>query len=217
MGYEIHFTPSAEKMETYKPWGYDKPNYQPEEKHIEETRLELLTYCLKKHDDSTSYQVQKQIEFYLRLLAGQIEINEKEFAYKRWSEDEDHELWYCGWEFARNSLCDLDTVIQGTVENLLIISYVIETPNYFSDRDNFWEKHRAISDYIADFKSIVEEYYIHQIIEDLREFEKKYDDEESDYEGKMEEIGEQILHDKDCKIAINDELEPGETENGQLD
>lgn len=205
MGYEIHFKPSAEKMETYKPWGYDKPNYESEEKRVESTRLELLSYCLKDHKESGTYQIQKQIEFYLKLLSGQIEANEKEFAYKRWLEDDEHELWYCGWEFSHEEGHDIDIITQETLEHLVLLSYVVETPNFFSDRENFWEKYRVIRDYLEDYISAVETHYIHQIINDLDEF-KVGDDYAEDIRNQIEEGKEEIEGEEkfDKKFKVKD-------------
>ena len=210
MGYEIHFFPPEKKMEEYKPWGFDKPSYESAEKRVESARLQLLTYCLKNHQEDGCYKIERQIQFLLSLLNAAIEQEEKEIAYKRWLNDEEHDLWYCGWEFAHGGRHDLEDLMKPAVEDLLVLTDVVETPDYFKDHDGFYEKYKDVESRIADYIEMVCEYHVHKIIEDLDEYKKTYDDYD-DIQTQVKRMADDILHDKEVKVVENNEETINET------
>lgn len=173
MGYQITFVPTEEKMKSYKPWNEERPK----DSTVNTIKYELISFCMKKHDDSVS-NIVKQLGFYLRYLTSAIETEEKTNAYFRWKDDENHELWYCGWEFSHESRFDKDTVIQDTLEKLLILADIVETPSYFDQHENFYTKLHDVEEDIEGFIELMQEIAIHNIINDMEEFKVKDEEEE---------------------------------------
>lgn len=174
MGYQITFLPTEEKMNTYKPWNDRAVNY---EEAIKNTKRELISYCLKDHADEDTRKIATNIGFQLRMLISSIELNEKFVAYKRWKEDDEHELWYCGWQFSHPCEFDKDSILERTIDELTILADVVKTPDYFEDIEKFDRKRTEIIEQLDDFAETMSDAAIYDIIEDLREFEEKYDEE----------------------------------------
>ena len=177
MGFQITFVPPEEKMVTYKPWNENMVNY---EEAIKNTKRELISYCLKNHDNDDTRKIATAIGFNLRKLISSIELDEKFSAYKRWKEDADHELWYCGWQFSHECEINKEGILEQTIDELTILADVVKTPDYFEDIDKFTRKRENIIEQLDDFEYTMRDFVVYGIIDELREFEKKYDDEEEE-------------------------------------
>lgn len=171
MGYQITFLPTEEKMQGYKPYN------ELSKVELEPTKYEIMSYCMKKHNESVFSKV-KYLKNTLTFLANQVEQYEKQNAYYRWKSDENHWLWYCGWEFARECQFDKDDVIERHVKDLLVLSDIVETPDYFENSENFYKKLEEVDENIDGFVEIMSDYYIHEIIKDLDDFKLNDDDED---------------------------------------
>ena len=174
MGYQITFTPSEEKMQSYKPW-----NEQCSESLVQDLKYELLSYCMLKFDEPV-LKLRDTIKIRLNLISNYLEQEAKANAYDRWSKDKDHHLWYCGWEFSKPCDLDKESIINDTLSKLSILTNLVETPNYFSDRENFYKKYEEIQEILDDFEDLMYTIAIHHIIEDLEEFKLKDDDDDED-------------------------------------
>lgn len=181
MGYQITFTPTEEKMNSYKPWN----NMVNHEENIRNEKRTLISFCLKDNSDKDTRKIAQTIGFTLRLLASLVEQDEKKKAYERWKNEENKELWYCGWEYSHECRFEKDEVIENTIDRLTILADVVKTADYFDDGEKFSQKWTEISEEVDGFVEMMSEYFIHQIIEDLREFEVK-DDEEDEVNGLQE-------------------------------
>lgn len=175
MGFQITFVPSEEKMTVYKPWNENTVNYG---EAIKNSKREIISYCLKNHDNDDTRKIATNIGFNLRMLISSIELDEKYSAYKRWKEDADHELWYCGWQFSHECEIDKEGILEQTIDELTILADVVKTPDYFEDIDKFTRKREEIIEQLDDFEYTMRDLVVYGIIDDLREFEKKYDDED---------------------------------------
>lgn len=184
MGYQITFLPTEEKMQEYKPYN------ELSKVELEPTKYEIMSYCMKKHDDSVFSKV-KYLKNTLTFLANQVEQYEKQNAYYRWKSDENHWLWYCGWEFARECSFDKDDMIERHVKDLLVLSDIVETPDYFENSEKFYRKLEEVDENIDGFVEIMSDYYIHEIIKDLDEFKLNDDDED-----------DEILDKDDCNSCL---------------
>ena len=145
MGYQVTFAPTEEKMEQYKPY-----NEKRSESNVDNYKYELISFCMNNTDQST-YQVIKHIRFMLECMYRAVEQDEKERAYFRWKEDEEHHLWYCGWEFAHDTSINKEELINDTVESLFILTNLVKTPDYFEAHDKFFTKYRDIVEDIDGF------------------------------------------------------------------
>ena len=207
MGYQITFLPTEEKMNTYKPWNDRAVNY---EEVIKNTKRELISYCLKDHTDEDTRKIATNIGFQLRMLISSIELNEKFIAYKRWKEDDEHELWYCGWQFSHPCEFDKDSILERTIDELTILADVVKTPDYFEDIEKFDRKRTEIIEQLDDFAETMSDAAIYDIIEDLKEFEKKYDEEGPQGENVVcqEELNKLMSQPPLTVKEDEDELEP---------
>ena len=171
MGYQIVFVPPEEKMKDYET--FIKSNFS---ELLQNQVIELIHYCMKEHTDYV-YIIINQIKTILKSIKIIVFNSEKKSAYERWKEDENHELWYSGWEFSKPSVFELDKLINDTSETLLMYTDIIKTADWYSEEENFYKKWNAIKSEINGFIEIITELAIHEIIDDLKEFEKKYEEE----------------------------------------
>ena len=172
MGYQVTFTPTEEAMAKYKPWKEERPN----DSHTDTFKFELVSYCMKKHEEGSS-QILQHIKFLLRCLDNAVRDEENTNAYFRWKDDEKHELWYCGWEFSHESYVDKDTTMNNTAESLFILTDIVETPSYFDNHEQFFTKYNDIVEDIDGFIDAMRECAIHDIINDLDEYKVKNEEE----------------------------------------
>ena len=70
---------------------------------------------------------------------------------------------------------ELEEVKTRAIKDLYIIASVVDTPDFFEDRDHFEELVREIEEIVEMFEEDVQGYYMHEIQEDLKEFKKNYD------------------------------------------
>ena len=202
MGFQITFVPSEEKMTVYKPWNENTVNYG---EAIKNSKREIISYCLKNHDNDDTRKIATNIGFNLRMLISSIELDEKYSAYKRWKEDADHELWYCGWQFSHECEIDKEGILEQTIDELTILADVVKTPDYFEDIDKFTRKREEIIEQLDDFEYTMRDLVVYGIIDDLREFEKKYDDEDEEEESfPLEKDTNYIKQIKESNQAIID-------------
>lgn len=187
MGYQITFKPSEEKMELYKKaLGNNQYNNIDDNtenaKRVASNKRSILKYCMNNAKNKQDYFTSNaQLDMLIRLLAYSIEMEEKASAYLRWKNDENNELWYCGWEFAHESDIEYEDIISGALDQLSIFSDIVETPSYFEENTNFYKKIDDINSYLDELTCSFEDYYVHKIVTDLDEFKVHDDlDEESD-------------------------------------
>lgn len=171
MGYQITFIPTVEAMQKYKPVS----NFQQDGSTIEEFKYELIHYVMKNGEKGGVPQQYKQIDLLLRCIVNSVDDHEKHLAYKRWSEDKDHQLWYCGWEFSKPSQLDREDTISLYIERLIVLSDLVTTPDYFEENGKFFKKLEEVRGTVSDFIESTEEISIHTIIDDLDEFKVKSD------------------------------------------
>lgn len=178
MGYEIRFVPSEEKMKEYKPWNEEK---EKNKSFLEEYKRDLVHYCMKEHEKAYFItQMSKDLGWKIRLIYSAVEDDEKKRLYYRWKEDEKHEVWYCGWEFSRDSCFEKDDFIETKINDLLVFADLIKTPDYFEDSEKFYKKLTDVREEVDAIVEIFEDIVIHNIIDDLKEFEEKDDEEEEE-------------------------------------
>lgn len=173
MGYQITFTPTEEAMAKYKPRQEKRPDSN--DSLVDIVKYEIISYCMNNKEETPS-KIIKQIGFLLRWLKNAIEEEEKSFAYFRWKDDEKHELWYCGWEYSRESRFNIDDTIRNYTEKLFIFANLVKTPDYFSEHENFFTKYNDLVEDIDGFCELIRDIVIHNIIDELDEFKVKSDD-----------------------------------------
>ena len=171
MGYQVVFVPPEEKMKAYETFVKNDLS-----ELLQSQIIELVHYCMK---DRTEYihSMSRQIKNSLKSIKTIVFNSEKKSAYERWKEDEDHELWYSGWEYSKPPTFELNNIIDDTTETLLMYADVIKTADWYSEEEKFYQKWNAVKSEIDGFIEIITELAVHEIIDDLKEFKKKYEEE----------------------------------------
>lgn len=172
MSYEVTYVPTEEKMKSYEYQGCEPKNYA---KMYREIVLGLISTCLKNPDPQTNpiEKLVSKINNAIEQLVFLAKLYEYGFAYREWKKEK--EITYFRDEFDVETEEELEDEKTRTIKRLYIIASVVDTPNYFDDRDNFEELVREIEEIIEEFEENVQGYYIHEIQEDLKEFKKSYD------------------------------------------
>ena len=166
MGYQITFIPTEEAMQKYKP----ASKFQQDDANIEGFNFDLVHYVMKHGEKDSVLQQSKQIDLLLRCIANSVDDYERHLAYKRWLENKDHQLWYCGWEFSKPSQFDKEDTISSYKKRLITLSDLVTTPDYFEEGEKFFKKLEEVREIVCDFIESMEDISIHKIIDDLNEF-----------------------------------------------
>lgn len=170
MGYEVHFKGMpAETMEKYnkKHFSYMGPANN-------EYKIALKVYVLNKPEKETNILSDIKngvfnIKLFLSGLQAEINLQEEQFSYDRWKEDND--LWYCGREFSSDcSNHDEKDIYDYVVERLTLLKFCTETGDYFKEDNNFNEKLKEIDDVLEYFEDVMRELKIFKIMDELKEY-----------------------------------------------
>ena len=172
MSYEVTYVPSEEKMKSYEYQGCEPKNYT---KMHREVMLGLISTCLRAVDPQTNpiEKLVSKIGNAIEQLVFLARFQEYSLAYREWVKEK--EITYFRDEFDVETEEELEGVKTRAIKDLYIIASVVDTPDFFEDRDHFEELVREIEEIVEMFEEDVQGYYIHEIQEDLKEFKKNYD------------------------------------------
>lgn len=165
MSYSITFKPPKEVVDKYQ----QTPSFAS---HTE-WALELLVYCLKNYEEKVSSNI-VLIKSYLNSWYNDIEKTVKNTIYHDYTTD--NEITFYGWEFSHGASNIKEELIDTTLEDLVILTAGVDTPNYFEAQQNFYDKLNDIKDKLTYFKEESENIIKHDIIEDLNKYEVKDED-----------------------------------------
>lgn len=231
MGYTAVYKPSQEWMDEHiKPWNYGKRNNN-NDNFVEDLKLQLSICCMKKPQDDAfgDYNVIKEIRGKLQMIENYTVDEVRNNLYARWERDEDKELYFCGWEWAKDEP-DLskEDHYKFTLERLVLLKTLVDTPDYFDESEKFYEKYNEVTGYVNDFaESIykcIEWDYIFKMKEDGYndlckedyEFDKIYQNSENKDEEIEESEPEENTEDTDVIEDTVDETEPSENKEKKL-
>lgn len=172
MSYEVTYVPTEEKMKSYEYQGCEPKKYAQMHREIV---LGLISTCLRAVDSQTNpiEKLVSKISNAIEQLVFLAKLQEYGFAYREWKREK--EITYFQDEYDVETDEELEDEKTRTIKDLYIIASVVDTPDFFEDRDNFEELVREIEEIIEEFEENVQGYYIHEIQEDLKEFKKNYD------------------------------------------
>lgn len=165
MSYYVTFKPPKEVVDKYQ--------QAPSSTLKREWLLELIVYCLKKHEENTLTKI-GLLQSYLGCWYNDIEKTVKNTIYKDYTADT--EITFYGWEFSHDASNIKEELIDTTLESLIILADVIETPNYFETQQQFYDKLNDIKDKLTYFQEEAENIIKHDIMEDLNEYRIKDED-----------------------------------------
>lgn len=165
MSYSVTFKPPKEAVEKY--------NIQPSFSAKTEWKLEILAYCLKPHEESTSIII-SFLKSYLTCWYNDIVKTTKKDVYDEYVAD--NEITFYGYEFSRGASNVKDELIKNILEKLIILADVISTPDYFESQEKFYDKLNDINEELTYFEEESIDIVKHEIMNDLSEYELKDED-----------------------------------------
>ena len=172
MSYYATFKPTKEAMDEVKkkdPLSYRIDNVESLKKEME---MELLMLCMKGSED-TVRNVMFGISTRLHMLKNIAIHSCIENAYAQYEKDPDKEIYWCGWDKARRE-CDWtdQSVLDNTIEDLLMFALIIPTKDYYNQDENelFYEKWNSIKEKIEGFSESIYDWYIFEIMEQLVDY-----------------------------------------------
>lgn len=131
---------------------------------LNNTKIELGIYCLLDHSNEKI----SDVLIYLKSLLFNMEYDILSTCYKyaldRYEEDDDKQIWYCGWQYSHDEPeTSKDDLIEYVLSNLVQFCCVVSTPDWFDDNEKFCEKKTEIDqliEYYIDEMTIIGDYKI---------------------------------------------------------
>ncbi len=181
MGYEIDFIPTKEFIEEkIKPLMAYK--LKPTEIPITET--EILVYVMKNGEETRS--VMNHLYFQLKYLRESVRMATIQDAIKQF--ESEGRIWYCGWEYAKDSYSqDIDDVTNNVIRTFTLLKQTVPTADYFKDGDHYYEKVNEIEEQLEYFTDTCRDATIYEIMDLLRPFVEKDDDEDDEKDDEKDE------------------------------
>lgn len=185
MSYSICFKPTEE---------FVKSNIESQLFHthddmkrvIEKTKTNVLVEVMSKPNmdkDKNFTIIGNGLEVALRYLSSSIEQDVLKDAVDKFNENGTIE--YCSWEYSSYSVMrEFEEFFSDCFKDLLILKHVVETPDYFNDKENFDTKREDIDEVLDMYVSNCRRFYIEKLSNMLEEY--KVDDFE-EFGGENEE------------------------------
>ena len=182
MSYYKTFLPPEEVIQEMKKKGINTSLHD-----INDTKIELRTYCMLGHDPSDISNAITHIRYLLGFMKYDIEKRCYRYAVDRYNEDDEHTVWFCGWQYSRSEPeNDEESVMKYVLEGLINYTFVVKTPDWFDESEKFSEKLTEIDSLIEYYEDTMSEVYDFKIINELKEYEAKDDEDESETESTEE-------------------------------
>ena len=200
MSYYRTFLPTKEAVDDLRKCIYKSSKYD-----LSSLKVELRTYCMYDHDISDIRPVMEHIKFLLNSMKFDIMSICHEYAVERYEEDEDKTIWYCGWKYSHQECeSDEESTMNYAVENLVNLSCVVKTPDWFDENEKFCDKLREVDDIIEYFIDDISYCGDYEVMDKLKEFDitEKEDDEDADNKDLEGEC--YLAHDCACSVSTND-------------
>lgn len=98
-------------------------------KYIKESKFNILQLCMTK---SSYLSIKIELEMYIKFI--------KESYFKMLETANKEDFYLVGWQYSNPTEIDIDIFKENLIRELALLSLVVETPNYFTDKDNFESK-----------------------------------------------------------------------------
>ena len=195
MGYQITFRPPKEFVDKELK---TRAGSMDMSDNIRDLKIEIMTFCMKPNEKFTSNNINK-LSYHLRLLYNMIRTNTFDRAVKLF--ESEGEIWYCGWNFSHEECeWDLEEIISQQIENFIILKELVNTPDWFDEREKFYEKINDIKSEISGFEEICEEIAIYEVMNMLRKFNVSNEPDEFD------EVSDEVSDESDKVSDESDEV-----------
>ena len=222
MSREVHFKPTKEAMEKYKP----KEKWQSDIINDTLYNMQLKLYTMAelsdedKDNDTMVYKILQHYKFVLASWKRFINEDTDKEAYEIWQEDGDDILWYGGLGMYDKPNQTYEQLVDYVINELMILKYLAPAGKYYDEKNHIYDKLNDIDSVLDYFRTTCYEFRRYEIMEDLREFELNYDCVESDEEdelscgfcvseyGEMKQFGfKDLTDDKDNVEKVEEDAE----------
>ena len=178
-----------------------------------ESKLGLTVFTLTENNEVDVIKAVKEAVFKIKLMLGSLELcindEEEKYAYDTWKDDEEHMLWFCGWQYAKDEPDSTkEEIYEYVISRLITLKFCTKTGDYFKEDSNFSDKSREIEELIEYFEDMMREQKVFEIMEDLKDFRCKGDDD-------LEEDLKDYMYkktDEDSQEEMSDECPSDEKE-----
>ena len=140
----------------------------------EDIKQNLMANCMVPTD---IIKARKEIEFNLNFIYGDILNEVKADAIEQF--EKNGEIAYCGWTYSHEYPdFTIDETKENTTSQLAILKSIVRTPDYFEEKDKFFEKLNDITEIVDCFVDNCYDIARYEIIEMFRDFDvtHKYDE-----------------------------------------
>ena len=170
MGTYTYFKPTEEKVNSLREEvsRYDKNRYD----FLIKPEKELMYVVLKTPKREDDYKgIYFSIKYKLMEIMDNLKKEQKRNILKDIDESKDGEFYYCSMN-VHNSYCpfEKETLIEDTIDNLVILNAIVSHPDYFDDKDKFYDLKNDIVEEIEGFIECANDVVICEIEEEYREF-----------------------------------------------
>lgn len=141
MGYSVHYKPPKEKVDELK-----------SHLDVEATYLIIKSEIIKTCMDNIEniFQFQTIINRCLKNIYNTSKTDAEIRAYNQFQED--GEISFFGWDKSgENAWSNIDDLCISNYYELFVLA-MVPTPNYFEDKDNYYEKYQDICVIIDEFR-----------------------------------------------------------------
>lgn len=190
MGYEVHFNVSLPLKDGFKrTW----------RSNIEKTQLDkeqevLISLCMNLAK-CIVFDIKDKMVFHYKLEAIYDTLQQGMRTYglllqEEWKQDiearvkdDNGDVWFCGWEYSRDEYPQyetLDEVIEFSLHNVFGLISTVPLPDYFNDRDRYYEFRKEIAEYIEYIPEAIYSNLNHKFIREYDDQKVNYDDEDDE-------------------------------------
>lgn len=141
-----------------------------------DTKTEIKIYCLLDHTNESISNVINHLRYLLFSLNYNISLLSYKYAMERYKDDKNHELWFSGRDYANDEPSTTTEELNDDVINrLTAFCFIIKTPNWFDDADNYYKKEEEIDSIIEYFIEVSETNGDYEIINLVKQWEVQDD------------------------------------------
>lgn len=159
MGYSVYYRPPKEMVDELK-------NNCDIENVFSIAKSELIKTCMEPIENV--FQFQTIVNKFLMNIYNNSKAEAENLAYNQFQED--GEIGFFGWDKARESVWEsIDELCKVNYENLFIIA-MVKTPDYFENKDNYYEKYNDICVIIDEFRDSSFTYAQLELMEKFKDY-----------------------------------------------
>lgn len=182
MSYYATFKPTDKAMADFKPWADEQKINQ----FISDAKNEIIVKCMTGNIGKDVLKTSSELRFILTQLASYTNQLSRICSYNQYQEDKS--VWFCGWKYAKDTCVDMDDVENHVIKELLLLTHVIGTPDFFEKEEEFYEKVNRIVSEVDYFLESAQEAADFRIMNELKEFRVDDGEDESEAEGEVSEV-----------------------------